>query len=177
VTEPDATAAPEAAEPEPVEEVWTYGGQILDGDKGTVSAMWWPPGAKAPRLFAPEKGRDRYLPGYQYRVGVTREPYEKDGKQLVRTWMHGTRHPVAGPHPDPARRAAIEAQAHAGRQHVEQAALSRRLARQPSALDEACEPLVKLAASMTYDQRAALITVLSRKIYRASLPGRKGTPR
>jgi hypothetical protein len=167
------TAQLEAADTEKkwaVEE-WTYGGDTGAGkDKRSI---WYGPDPDRRRLlYVPDKGR-RYAVGYLYAVEVARvpaNPADPDAPVAGATWRRGNP-TYLRPQPDREWAARLQADAHARDQQVAQEQLEKRARRDPGPLDEAIEPLERLAATMTYAQRDALIAMVTRKLYRANPAG------
>jgi hypothetical protein len=151
---PDGDYAPEE---------WTYGGLTLGSD-GKKWAVWYTPDPeRRPLNYAPDKGT-HYVVGCQYTVLARRQP-RADGKG-EQTWKRG-KGEFLRQHPDPEWRAQVQATAYHHDQEIEADKLEKRAKRDPGALDDAMAPLIRVAATMPYAQRDALIAIVTRKIYQA----------
>jgi hypothetical protein len=161
MTDTNPTPAPEAspAEAEAVTELWTYGG-LTSASRKDQRAIWYD--ADRHRwLFAPVKGTHPVVGGL-YAVEATRYT-DDDGKARL------NRHTVpqfTGLAEDRAWRAQLEASAHAVELEIASGQMERRAARD-GAIAHALEPVERLAAGMSYSQRAALVDLITRRIYRA----------
>lgn len=150
-----------------ITELWTYGGITAGNKSAEKFDVWWT--ADRDQLYyGLTKGRS-YVVGHVYTVQVHREAGE-DGKMTTRrlTWPE-----YKGRQPDTDWGAQVAAEAYASERELARQALERRAKRDPGPLDEAIAPLEKLAASMSYAQREALIAMVTRRVYRAQIGGRK----
>jgi hypothetical protein len=166
MTDTDTTAEDlAAADAAPrVTEQWTYGG--TNAATGKDRRDIWYDETRRRWYFAPVRGAHPVV-GCVYAVEVARST-GAEGKALIT--KYGTPH-YTGQAEDRDWAASLEAAAHAAELERTAAAMERRAARDPE-LDRVIAPLERVAAGMTYAQRAALVELVTRKIYRAD---RKGT--
>jgi hypothetical protein len=139
-------------------ELWTYAGQA-PGSKRAKIAVWYDENRK--RLaYKPIAGT--WAPGCVYRVQVTR-----DGDSVTR---HGE--PVFDGPADGDWFARCEAEALAGEREIARESLERKMARDGSQLERLIAPVEDAARTMTYAQREAFLSLITRRVYRAERPRR-----
>jgi hypothetical protein len=140
--------------PEPTEEIWTFGGTRLDRN-GKKAQVWIPAGSEEMLWF---KARGSYVVGGEYVVRVVRHP---DGN--LTKYGTGTYH---GVHGNDAMRAELEAAHRAAETRLRLAAMERNDKRH-SALDEALEPLLHLVQQASATDRDAILAYVLRRLSRA----------
>ena len=148
----------------PAPEQWTYGG-IAEVTGGGKRAVWYD-AARVRWLFPPQRGAHLVVGGV-YQVHVTRT--ESAGKLVPH--RHGSPAFTGDRNPDADWCAQLEAEALARNRVRAAAVIERRLARDGGELDKLIAPIERVAASMSYPQRAALLELISRKVYRAQKSG------
>jgi hypothetical protein len=140
--------------PEPVEEIWTFGGNRVDA-KGRKAHVWVPANTEELLWF---KANGSYVVGCDYTLRVVRHP---DGN--ITKYGTGTYH---GQHGDDALRAKLEAAHRAAETRLRLAAMERN-AKRHSALDEALQPLLNIITQASPMDRDAILAYVLRRLSRA----------
>lgn len=160
-TETETPAAP-AGEHEWKTEQWTFGGAVGTGKD--ARHIWYDEDRNKLR-YTPDKGA-RYVVAGVYATPVRREPRaDGEGDQ---TWRRSSVR-YAGPQPDRDFAAKVEAEAYAAQIEIETERAENKHRRDPGVLDELVAPIERVAASMTYAQREALLALIARRVHRANL--------
>lgn len=139
-------------------ETWTFAGHA-PGAKSAKVSVWYD--ADRRRMAFTAEGTGSLAVGWTYQLPVKRYP---DSDAVTARLSQAK---LVRQHPDREWRAQVEAEALAGDRELAREAMARRAKREPGVLDQAIDPIERLAAGMSYAQREAFLSLITRRVMHA----------